>query len=99
LAFAARIDRPIELTMLAIGDLRIVNLPGEPLIEFQHYAQGQAPDAFVAVAGYGDCCCGYICTDVAYEEGGYEPTATYAARGSEGRVKKGIRELLGSAEE
>jgi len=95
LAFAARIERPIELSSLALGRLRIVHLPGEPFIEFQKYAQRQLPEAFVAVAGYGDCCCGYICTDVAYEEGGYEPTDALSAPGTEGRVKEAIRELLG----
>ena len=32
--------------------------------------------AFVAVAGYGDCGPGYICPEQAYRDGGYEPTAS-----------------------
>jgi hypothetical protein len=94
LAFAARIDRPIELCSLTIGKLHIVNLPGEPMIEFQLYAQSLLPNAFVAVAGYGDGCCGYLCTDAAYQEGGYEPTDTLVAPGSEALLKKALRSLL-----
>jgi hypothetical protein len=96
LAFAARIDQPIELCALTIGKLHIVNLPGEPMIEFQLYAQSLLPDAFVAVAGYGDGCCGYLCTDAAYDEGGYEPTDTLVAPGAEAKLKEAIRSLLGA---
>ena len=36
------------------------------------------PDLFVAVAGYGDCAPGYICTDGAYtDRGGYEQTWSF----------------------
>jgi hypothetical protein len=49
----------------------------------------------VAVAAYADLGTGYICTDKAYDEGGYEPSATKVARGSEALLKAAIVELLG----
>jgi hypothetical protein len=78
LAWAERVQqRPtIDLGRLRIGPVDILHLPGEPFIEYQLYAQGLRPDRFVAVAGYGECGTGYICTDAALGDGGYEPTAS-----------------------
>ncbi len=95
LSFARRIERPLELSSLQLGDIHILHLPGEPMLEFQMFAQRLKPDRFVAVAGYGDCGPGYICTDRAYVEGGYEPTATNVDPGSEALLKRAIRTLLG----
>lgn len=95
LAFLQRSKRPIELSSLAIGRVRIVNLPGESMLEFQRYAQQLLPDAFVAVAAYGDCCCGYVCTEEAFREGGYEPTDSFVVPESEKPLKAAIRALLG----
>ncbi|MBI3736390.1 hypothetical protein HY256_07740, partial [Candidatus Sumerlaeota bacterium] len=74
-----RADRPIELSLLSIGSIRILNLPGEPFIDFQFAAQQAAPDDFVCVAGYTDGGPGYICTEIAFQEGGYEPSASNIA--------------------
>jgi len=94
LASVARAKRPFRLTSLRIGDARIVLLPGEPMLEFQKFAQGRCPDRFVAVAGYGDCGTSYICTDRMFTEGGYEPTATNLAPGAEPVLKDAIQRLL-----
>jgi hypothetical protein len=78
LAWLKRIDRPIELTCLDLGKAAVVHLPGEPFIEYQLEAQKLRPDLFVCVAGYGDGGPGYIPTDRAFLEGGYEPTVALA---------------------
>ncbi len=95
LAFAKRIDEPILLSSLQIGRVHIVNLPGEPFVEYQLFAQRLLPDGFVAVAGYGEYGPVYICTERAFEEGGYEPTEAMAAPRSEVLLQKAIRKLLG----
>ena len=95
LAFAERSQRPIELSALWLGHVRILHLPGEPFVEFQLYAQRLRPDGFVAVAGYGDTGPWYICTERAFAEGGYEPTDTMAAPPSEAVLNAAIRTLLG----
>jgi hypothetical protein len=95
LAFVERLERPVEVSSLQIGSVWIVNLPGEPMLEFQRFAQRLKPGDFVAVAGYGACGPAYICTDRAIAEGGYEPTASNVGRGSEGRLKQVIMRLLG----
>ena len=50
----------------------------------------------MAVAGYGDGGPGYLCTEAAYPEGGYEPTASLVAPKSEAIVKQAIAQLLAS---
>jgi hypothetical protein len=96
LAYVERLDRPIQVTALQIGKVRILHLPGEPMVEYQLFAQQARLADFVAVAGYGDCGCSYVCTDAAIAEGGYEPTASNAGKGTEAVLKQAILGLLGN---
>ncbi len=86
---------PLPASALRIGPVRILHLPGEPMLEFQRYAQSLAGGEFAVIAGYGDISPGYLCTDRAFVEGGYEPGASNAGPGTEARVKETIRNLLG----
>jgi len=86
---------PIEVSSLQIGPVHLLHLPGEPMVHYQLYAHEQMPDDFVAVAGYGDGSPGYLCTEKAFDEGGYEPRASRVAPHSEPLVKQAIRRLLG----
>ena len=94
LAFVERLDRPVRVSALHLGGVWIVNLPGEPMLEFQRCAQSLRPRQFVAVAGYGDTGPEYICTDLAITEGGYEPSASNVGRGSEQALREAITNLL-----
>ncbi len=94
LAFALRQDQPIELILLGIGPASILHLPGEPMVEFQLYAQRLVPGRFLAVAGYGDGGTGYLCTAKAHSEGGYEPGASRIAPEGEAVLKKALAQLL-----
>lgn len=69
----------VEVSMLRVGDARLVHMPGELFVEYQLAAQKMAPDAVVCMAAYGDYGSGYIGTAVAYDEGGYE-TGLYTSR-------------------
>lgn len=93
LAWLARVVRPIDVTCLEIGPASVVHLPGEPFIEYQLAAQEMRKDRFVCVAGYGDDGCGYIPTDKAFLEGGYEPTVALAAP-CEGQLKTVLARVL-----
>ena len=95
LAYVDRLSRPVQVSSLQIGEVHILHLPGEPMLDFQFYAQQAKPKDFVAVAGYGDCGTAYICTDDAIAEGGYEPSAGNVGRGSEAKLKAAIQTLLG----
>ncbi|MHC4398795.1 MAG: hypothetical protein ACYTG0_03855 [Planctomycetota bacterium] len=94
LAYAERSERPIDLSALEIGDVCLLHLPGECMVEFQLFAQRIRPDRFVAVAAYGDLGPGYICTEQSFSEGGYEPSASRVAPHSEGLLKAAIGQLL-----
>jgi hypothetical protein len=93
LAWLKRRDRPIDFTCLDLGGALVLHLPGEPFVEYQLKAQELRPDAFVCVAGYGDDGPGYIPTDRAFLEGGYEPTVALAAP-SERLMVKAMAKLL-----
>ncbi len=97
LAWRKRAAQPVTLSALHIGNVSVLNLPGEAMIAFQLYAQQAASSRFVAVAAYGDCAMGYICLASAFAEGGYEPTATGAVPESEAALKAAINALLPGA--
>jgi hypothetical protein len=71
--------KKIDISCLKLGQARIVNLPGEPFIEYQLAAKAMRKDLFVAVAGYGDYGPGYICDEKGYKQGGYEAEQASAA--------------------
>jgi len=98
LAWINRQETPIELSSLSIGPVTIVHLPGEPFVTYQLLAQKLGGDRFVAVAGYGDCGCGYLCTEAAYAEGGYEPTASFVGPRSQYALEDAIGRLVPPAE-
>ncbi len=64
------------------------------MLEYQFFAQRLRPDDFVAVAGYGEGCTSYVCTEKAHSEGGYEPKASAIAPESERPLKVAIRQVL-----
>jgi len=86
----------IPLGCLTLGDARVLHLPGELFVEYQLAAQEMRPDLFVAVAAYGDYAPGYIGTEVAYGQGGYEtsPRASRVAPDVEGVLLDAMGELL-----
>jgi hypothetical protein len=94
LAFLARAQQPFLAQLLEINEGAILHLPGECFVEYQLYAQSVRPNRFVAVAAYGDLAPGYICTAKAYEEGGYEPSATFLDPRNEEMLKNVIAKLL-----
>ncbi|OYP31072.1 hypothetical protein CGZ80_21680 [Rhodopirellula sp. MGV] len=65
----------VELGCLTIGDVRVLHLPGELFVEYQLAAKAMRKDLSVAMAAYGDYGPGYIGTQVAYGQGGYETSA------------------------
>ena len=83
-------------TRLALGDVNIVHGPSELFVEYQLFAQSLKPDAFVAMAAYGEGSLGYIPTAEAYAQGGYEvkPAVTHVTSDAEAVIKDGLRTLF-----
>ena len=92
-AFARR-ERPLEVSALDLGAALILHLPGEPMLAFSRYAQQVATAGTAIVAGYGDISPGYICTDEAFGQGGYEPSAANSGPGTEAQLKQVIKNLV-----
>jgi hypothetical protein len=85
-----------ELSCLRIGNARILHMPGELFVEYQLAAQRMRPDLFVAMAAYGEYGPGYIGTEIAYSQGGYEtgPTASSVSPEVEGVLMGAMKQLL-----
>lgn len=64
--------RPIPLHCLRIGPAHAMLMPGELFVEYQLAAQKMRLDDFICTAAYAAGGPGYICTKVAYGQGGYE---------------------------
>jgi hypothetical protein len=86
----------IDVACLRAGTARVLHLPGELFVEYQLAAQAVRPDLLVAVAAYGDYAPGYIGTEAAYPQGGYEtsPSASLVAPGVERVLTDAIEGLL-----
>jgi hypothetical protein len=87
----------IPITCLSLGSARILHMPGELFVEYQLNAQQLRPDLFVAMAAYGDYAPGYIGTEIAYGQGGYETSdrASRVAPGVEKVLMDAAAKLLG----
>ena len=99
LVFAQRSQKgkQLDIRCLRIGRSRVLFAPGELFVEYQLAAKSIRPDLFVAMAAYGDYAPGYICTAVAYHEGGYESgVASGVTADAEIVVMTAIRKLLKS---
>ncbi|MBI2435528.1 MAG: hypothetical protein HYV26_21960 [Candidatus Hydrogenedentes bacterium] len=84
------------LSALRLGSVYVLHMPGELFVEYQLAAQSMRPEAFVAMAAYGDYGPGYIGTAEAYPQGGYE-TGVYVSRTApevEEVLMAGMRKLL-----
>lgn len=90
-----QIGDKIELSCLKLGPGYILHMPGELFIEYQLAAEKMRPGAPVCMAAYGDYGPGYIGTEIAYTQGGYEtgPVSRVAPE-VEGVLMKGMKELL-----
>jgi hypothetical protein len=87
---------PIELSCLKLGRVYVVQMPGELFVEYQLAAQQMRPKDTVCMAAYGDVGTGYIGTEIAYSQGGYEtqPSSSNTAPHVERVLMDGLRVLL-----
>lgn len=95
LCWRKRSQEPINVPTVDLGVAKLVLLPGEPFIEFQLAAQQYCPDPPVIVIGYGNAGSGYLCTDIAYDQGGYEANLpAYTGRGTEAVLHQTLRQAV-----
>ena len=96
LAWLQHSARAIDLGCLRLGNVYVLHMPGELFVEYQLAAQKLRPKDTVCMAAYGDYGPGYIGTEVAYAQSGYEtsPGASNVAPSVERVLLKAIEELL-----
>lgn len=74
-------ELPAEVQVLAIGDTRIVGIPGEIFVEFGLDIQKRSPyEKTIVVELANGCLPGYVCTAEAIKEGGYEVGASMLSK-------------------
>jgi len=76
-----------EIQVLRIGDIYILGLPGEVLVEVGLEIKKRAGIENLFIISLSNDACGYVCHSQAYEEGGYEP-------GSGTNLAKGAGEIM-----
>jgi hypothetical protein len=81
------------VTVLRLGSLLVVALPGEPFLECAERIQ-QAFDCPVLVAAYSNGCPGYFPTADEYDRGGYEVIDAHRYYGMPAPFKRGSAEQL-----
>ena len=62
----------VDVSVLRVGKNWLLNMPGELFVEYQLAAQAMKPGEEVCMAAYEDYGPGYIGTEIAYTQGGYE---------------------------
>jgi hypothetical protein len=94
LTWRARVKsgRAIQLSCLRLGGAYVLHMPGELFVEYQLAAARLKPQAIVCMAAYGDYGPGYIGTEIAYSQGGYE--TSYVSRVAP-QVEKVLTEAIG----
>jgi neutral ceramidase len=68
----ARRELKTAMTILTIGGVAIIGIPGEPFVEFAHALKANSWFSHTLVVGYCNDLIGYIPTREAFAEGGYE---------------------------
>ncbi len=98
LAFLDRCQQghAIQLACLRLDNVYVLHMPGELFVEYQLAAQQMRAESTVCMAAYGDYGTGYIGTEIAYSQGGYEtsPGASNVAPQVEKVLTEGMQVLL-----
>jgi neutral ceramidase len=85
-----------EIQLLRLGDIYILGLAGEVLVEVGLEIKKRAGLDKLFIISLGNDAIGYVCHSRAYEEGGYEPVSgTNLAKGAGEIMTKHALELIG----
>jgi len=74
--------QPFDVTILRLGEIAIVGLSGEVFIEYALNIRKASPFKETLVLGYTNGCIGYVPTESAFSEGGYEVDTAYKYYGT-----------------
>jgi hypothetical protein len=95
-AYESGPDAEIRLTTLKIGDLVLCGVSGELMNEIGMAVKKRSPFSGTFIVTHANGSSGYICTDKAFAEGGYEVQVTRLMPGAEGPLARKFLELIRS---
>jgi hypothetical protein len=86
----------IRVVSFKIGNILIAGISGELMNEIGLTIKEESPykNTFIYTHCNGNS--GYLCTDISYEEGGYEPMVSRTMPGTEKQIKDTFREMTNS---
>jgi hypothetical protein len=86
----------VNISAIQFANVRLLNLPGESCLEYQLAAQNMKPGEDICTAAYEEYGSGYICTKIAYSQGGYESSnrASFVAPEVESVLLTAIEKVL-----
>ncbi|MCE5249786.1 neutral/alkaline non-lysosomal ceramidase N-terminal domain-containing protein [bacterium] len=87
-------DLNVRLTVLKVGDIVFAGVSGELFNEIGTALKKQSPYAFTFVVTHCNGSSGYLITDKAYEEGGYEAKSTRVKAGAEKVLRENLLEMI-----
>ncbi len=90
-------NRPAEVSVITVGDVALVGLPGEIFVELGLEIKERSPFPYTIVNELCNDSIGYVPTAKAYGEGGYEATSTPLAEGTGERLVEAALKLLQEA--
>jgi len=91
-------DVLIRLSAMTLGDLTITGISGEVMTEIGLNIKELDASRPILVTTHCNGSSGYLCTDKAYEEGGYEAMVSRTMPGVESAIVNGMSELLSSVQ-
>ncbi|MEO9004546.1 MAG: hypothetical protein ABI288_07405 [Ginsengibacter sp.] len=86
--------RKVQVSSLRLGNVWLLNIPGEAFVEYQLAAQALRPNDHVCTAAYEEYGPEYIGTKIAYSQGGFEIPESFVAPEVEGVLMGAINEVL-----
>ena len=87
-------DVEIRLTTFKIGDVVLAGISGEVMNEIGSNIKKQSPYTSTIVVTHCNGSSGYICTDKAFPEGGYEVMVTHLMPGAEKPLTEKILQMI-----
>jgi neutral ceramidase len=85
----------IRLTVVKIGAMVMVGISGEVMTEIGMKIKAQSPFSNTTMVTHCNGSSGYLCTDAAYQEGGYEALASRTMPGVEKIIVDNVLGMLG----
>ena len=84
----------VRLSVLKIGNIVLTGVSGEVFNEISVKMRGQSPYAFTFMITHCNGSSGYLVTDAAYAEGGYEVSSTSAKSGAEKAIIENLLAMI-----